>query len=116
MFPLEPIGIIVSGKKMTSDTGPYLWFHALLQLARGEFDAARILSQDEFDRVDWEIVCDTLHSVPQMFQVLACKQVWSIAGTNHETACWSNVSPLCPGEQVEMVSKVSNHTQNGDRR
>ena len=31
-----------------------------------------------------------------MFQVWACKQVWSIAGTNYETLQWLAVSPLCP--------------------
>ena len=31
-----------------------------------------------------------------MFQVWACKKVWSIVGTNYETSRWLAVSPLCP--------------------
>ncbi len=54
-----------------------------------------ILSYTQFDQVDWEIVHRTLSTVPRMFQVWACKQVWSIAGTNYETSRWSAVSPLC---------------------
>ncbi len=37
-----------------------------------------------------------LTTVPRMFQVWACKQVWGIAGTNREQARWSDISPLCP--------------------
>jgi hypothetical protein len=95
-FPLEAICIFVGREKMTSDTGPYLRFHSHFQLAWEEFAAAGILSHTQFDRVDWETVHDTLNLVPRMFQVWACKQVWSIAGTNYETARWSEVSPLCP--------------------
>ncbi len=39
---------------------------------------------------------DALTTVPRMFQVWACKQVWRIAGTNREQARWSDISPLCP--------------------
>ncbi len=58
--------------------------------------AAGILSHTQFNQVDWEIVHRTLSTVPRMFQVWVCKQVWSIAGTNYETLRWLAVSPLCP--------------------
>ncbi len=95
-FPLETISVFVSREKMTSDTGPHLRFHAHRQLAREEFAAAGILQPDHFDKVNWETVHYTLSMVPRMFQVWACKQVWGIAGTDYETAHWSEVSPLCP--------------------
>jgi len=81
---------------MTSDTGSSVRFHAHNNLARKEFNAAGILSLQQFSRVDWEIVHNALTTVPRMFQVWVCKQVWGIAGTNREQARWSDVSPLCP--------------------
>jgi len=95
-FPLEAISIWVGKEKMMSDTRSSIQFHAHKNLAREEFDAARILSFQQFTRVDWEIVHNVLTTVPRMFQVGACKQVWGIAGTNREQARWSDISPLCP--------------------
>jgi len=95
-FPLEAISVFAGQEMMTLDTGPYLRYQAHLQLAREEFLAAGILSNTQFDQVDSEIVHRTLSTVPRMFHVWACKQVWSIAGTNCETSRWLAVSPLCP--------------------
>jgi hypothetical protein len=81
---------------MTSDTGSSVRFHAHKNLARKEFNAAGILSLQQFSRVDWEIVHSALTTVHRMFQVWVCKQVWGIAGTYREQARWSNVSQLCP--------------------
>jgi hypothetical protein len=33
-------------------------------------------------------VLEALHKVPIMFQMLACKQVWDIAGTNYPRSKW----------------------------
>ena len=63
---------------------------------REEFNSARLLSYSQFDKVDWEIVHHTLSTVPRMFQVWACKQVWGIAGTNRELSRWSDTNPVCP--------------------
>ena len=35
-----------------------------------------------FREVAWRQVYDTLHSVPRLFQLWACKQVTVVAGTN----------------------------------
>ncbi len=94
-FPLEPISVWAGREKMTSDTGSSVRFHAHKNLARDEFDAAEILSPQQFSRVNWEVVHSVFTTVPRMFQVWVCKQVWGIAGTNREQARWSNVSPLC---------------------
>ena len=95
-FPLEPISVWAGREKMTSDTGGSVRFHAHKNLARKEFNAAGILTFQQFDRVDWVIVHTALTTVARMFQVWACKQVWGIAGTNREQARWSDVNPLCP--------------------
>jgi hypothetical protein len=81
---------------MTSDTGHYIRFHAHQQLAREEFSAAGILTMAQFDLVDWHVVHSTLSSVPRMFQVWACKQVFSIAPTNYELSRWTTQCPPCP--------------------
>jgi hypothetical protein len=41
----------------------------------------KILYNQEFDYVDWEMVCKKLRDVHQLFQLWACKQVMGIAGT-----------------------------------
>ena len=83
-------------KKMMSDTGHYIRYHAHQQLAREELAAAGILTKVQFDLVDWQVVHSTLSGVPRMFQVWACKQVFSIAPTNYELSRWSMQCPLCP--------------------
>ena len=108
-FPLEAIRVFAGREKMTSDTGPYLRYFAHLQLAREEFLAAGVLSHTQFDQVDWEIVHRTLSTVPRMFQVWACKQVWNITGTNYETSRWSAVSPFCPSCMQVPVPETCSH-------
>ena len=48
-----------------------------------------------------------LTTVPIMFQVWACKQVWGIAGTNRELSRWSDTSPLCPS--CRQVPETCSH-------
>ncbi len=86
-FPLEAICVWVGREKMTSDTGHHIQYHAHGHLACEEFAAAGLLSNTQFDLVDWQMVHNTLSTVPRMFQVWACKQVWSIAPTNYKLTC-----------------------------
>jgi hypothetical protein len=79
---------------MTPDKGHHIRYHAHHHLARGGFAAAGVLTN--FDLVNWQMVHNTLSTVPRMFQVWACKQVWSISLTNHELLHWTTMSPLCP--------------------
>ncbi len=67
LFPLEPIGIFVGGEKLSSEAGPLLQFHAHCQLIRSLFHWKKILSRNEFEEVDWELVHRTLHLVPRLF-------------------------------------------------
>jgi hypothetical protein len=95
-FPLEAICVWARGEKMTSDTGHHIRYHAHCHLEQGEFAAAGVLTNMQFDFIDWQMVHNTLSTVPRIFQVWACKQVWSIAPTNHELLHWTTMSPLCP--------------------
>ena len=47
-FPLEPISMWAGREKMTSDTGSSVRFHGHKNLARKEFNAAGILSLQQF--------------------------------------------------------------------
>lgn len=96
-FPLEPICMFVGREKMTSDTGEYLRFHAHRKLAKEFFYDYEVLWAEQFEEVDWTHVYATLHEVPRMFQIWACKQVMNIAGTNYTQYRYNkDKDPLCP--------------------
>jgi hypothetical protein len=92
---------------MTSNTGSSIRYHAHKHLAREELAAAGVLTFQQFNRVDWEGVHSALTTVPRMFQVWVCKQVWGIAATNRELARWSDTSPLCPS--CRQVPETCSH-------
>ena len=81
-FLLELICMFVEEKKMTSDTGAHIQYAAGCQVARSFFHKTGRMFPDTFDEVDWPHVHRTLHKVPCLFQVWACKQVMNIAPTN----------------------------------
>ncbi len=80
-IPLEAICVWTGREKMTLDTGHHIRYHAHCHLVWGEFAAAGVLTNMQFDLVDWQMVNNTLLTVLRMLQVWACKQVWSIAPT-----------------------------------
>jgi hypothetical protein len=54
-FPLEPISVRAGREKMMSDTRSSVRFQAHKNLAQKEFNAAGILTFQQFDQVDWVI-------------------------------------------------------------
>ncbi len=64
MFPLEPVGLFIRGQKMTSEMGNHIQFWAHCRLARDYYHDYKILSPDQFDHVDWQLVHQTLHDLP----------------------------------------------------
>jgi hypothetical protein len=89
------------------DTGHHIRYHAHHHLAWGEFAAAGVLTTMQFDLVDWQMVHNTLSTNPRMFQVWACKQVWSIVTTNYELLHWMMTSPLCPACMSRKSARTS---------
>jgi hypothetical protein len=81
LFPLEPIGILIDGKKSSSEPGLLLRFHVHPQLAKSLFLQKKIISERGFDKVDWPEVHSALHSVSRLFQLWASKHVLGIADT-----------------------------------
>jgi hypothetical protein len=69
---------------MTSDMGSSIMYHTHKHLAREKLTAAGVLTFQQFDQVDWEVVHSAITTIPRMFQVWACKQVWGIATTNRD--------------------------------
>jgi hypothetical protein len=92
-FPLEPVYILAGSDKITADMGHHVQFLAHCTLAKTSFHKIKILNPTAFDKVDWEMVYQTLHKVPRMFQQWVCKQVMGIAGTME----WDkSVTQKCP--------------------
>jgi hypothetical protein len=99
MFPLKPIGLFIKGEKLTSETGDQLRFWAHLQLAREFYADQGILTNNQFDEIDWRSVHCTLHNLPRLFQVWAAKQVLNIAGTMKFLSYQDGRCKLCPSYQ-----------------
>ncbi len=115
-FPLEAICMWAGREKMTSDTGHHIRYHAHCHLAWGEFLADQVLTNTQFDLFDWQMVHNTLSTIPRMFQVWACKQVWSIVPTNHKLLHWMTTSPLYPrGMQVVEICAHILHCNHAGR-
>jgi hypothetical protein len=81
MFPLKPVGVFIQGEKMTSDTGGYIQYWAHHQISRTYYQDKNLLSQEQFDAINWKSVHNTLHNLPRLFQLWASKQVLGIVGT-----------------------------------
>jgi hypothetical protein len=58
-FPLEPVCIFAESSKITADMGHYVQYLAHRCLARTRFYQLDILSPQEFDKVDWEMISNT---------------------------------------------------------
>jgi hypothetical protein len=99
MFPLEPVGLFIGGQIMTLDTGNHIRFWANHRLARDYYQDRNILSNEQFDQVDWRSVYNTLHGLPRLFQLWASKHVLGIAGTIKFLLQQDNRSPICPSCQ-----------------
>jgi hypothetical protein len=64
VFPLEPICIFAGPTKITADMGNYVHFWTHRQSAQERFHNLKILSYQEFNYVDWEMVYEKLCNVP----------------------------------------------------
>jgi hypothetical protein len=73
---------------MISYSGDLLRFWAHPRLAREALVDSNVLNTRQFDAIAWDAVYAGLHSVPTLFQMWACKQVWDIAGTNYLRSKW----------------------------
>jgi hypothetical protein len=81
MFLLEPVGLFIGDKKMTSNTGDQIRFWAHRQLGKESFNDHKILLHSQFESIDWISIHQTLHNLPRLFQIWAAKQVLRITGT-----------------------------------
>ena len=96
-FPLEPLALFVDGGKVTTESGDAIRFAAHRKEAKEVFQEQKILDYDAFEEVAWRSVYNALHEVPKMFQIFACKQVFSVSAAFHFlNKRDESVSPMCP--------------------
>ena len=109
IFPLETVAIFVGNENMTSNTGDSLQFWVHQNLAKELFFKLGILTPLGFKEVAWRLVYDTLHKVPRLFQLWACKQVINISGMNLiQSRYKTHHDPTCPSydQRVKMCANV----------
>ena len=63
-LPLEAVSVWAGKEKISTDQVHRLRYYAHRQLAQEEFAGANILTNHQFEKVDWEMVHWTLNSVP----------------------------------------------------
>jgi hypothetical protein len=81
MFPHEPVGLFVCGKKMTSETGSHIQYWACHHLARNYCCNPKLLSFNQFDAIDWKSSHHALHNLLRLFQLWAANHILDVAGT-----------------------------------
>jgi hypothetical protein len=59
-FPFKPICIFAGSTKITADMGDYFCFWTHHQLAWERFQNLKIMTNQEFEYVNWEVVCEKL--------------------------------------------------------
>jgi hypothetical protein len=106
-FPLEPLCVFLGKNKLTSDKGERLKFWVHKQLAWTRFHKGNVLHSHQFDKVDWDVVHTSLHWVPRMFQIWACKQIMDIAPVNGNRPWEQSLCPLC--SSCAQVSETCSH-------
>merc|ERR1712086_667377 len=103
VFPLEPVAVFLGKEKMTSDTSKEVRFWAHRTLAEETYSKLGLMPVSSFREVAWRQVNETLHAVPRLFQLWACKQVTDAAGTNVNQATYiEGHDPRCPSCDREM--------------
>ncbi len=109
LFPLESVGVFVGTKKMTSDTGADIQFWAHRKLAKNFYRDQKILTNTQFECIDWESVHRTLHNLPRLFQIWAAKQVLGVTGTMKFLLHQDGRSPVCPScqECIETCTHIA---------
>ena len=79
------------------------------KLTKQTFFSLGIMSGHSFQDVAWRQVYNALDSVPQLFQLWACKQVMEVAGTNlNQSLYMKGHDPHCPScaQALKSCSRV----------
>ncbi len=109
LFQLELVGVFVGTKKMTLDTGVDIQFWAHRKLAKNFYCDQKILTNTQFECIDWESVHRTLHNLPRLFQIWAAKQVLGVTGMMKLLSHQDGRSPVCPSYQecIETCTHIA---------
>lgn len=107
ILPREPLAIMVTKQKVTTDSGMIVRYHIGKQLAQQLFHSKGILQPHQFDLVDWRSLSRSLTSVPKLYQLWAAKHVMGAAGTKHYLSYQTGESPLC--SSCQAVPETTTH-------
>lgn len=88
---------MIKRSKVTNDVAALIQFHIGTQLTHQASFSKGILTQAQFDLVDWVHVSHTLIALPKLFQLWAAKQTHHIAGPRHT---------LQPDRRIPTLSKL----------
>jgi hypothetical protein len=96
-FPLEPIRIKLSGKRITGSIRQALeadWGH---RTAKALFDEKNIVRMEDFEIVWWDGLRKAMNGYPKMYRVWLTKHVSEFCGNNVQWYYWSKgqLSPKC---------------------
>ena len=109
-FPLEPITFFIENNKITSGAGDPIRYATQMQEAKVLFDKLNVVEEEHFDSIAWDNVHQTLHSVPKMFQIFLCKQVFGVSAMNsylHKRGASPCGSAIC--QSCTLEPETSSH-------
>jgi len=106
-LPLEAVVVRIGKYKMTAGSEDSIVFWCHKALARRILDDPKVkwIDAEQFDEIYWPACYSALSGAKRMFQLFACKQTLSIAGTNQSQAYYT------PGHDKKCPScKVATET------
>ena len=96
-YPLEPVTIVVQGKKVTSSARQALYQSWGAKTARDLFQRRRIVSTYHFHHIAWRFVSRTMCTFPPSYCMWVTKQVSGFIGTNNQQSrIDGDVEANCP--------------------
>jgi hypothetical protein len=99
LFLLEHLSLIINNIKIPSDISNLIQHYAHKQEMQDLFVKLNVLVYVQFDKVAWELVDQTLHRFPKLFQMSVSKQVFNILEVLFNLSKQTNYSHLgkdCP--------------------
>jgi hypothetical protein len=101
-FPFETIRIYAGAKKLTGPLRPFITSHHSKKVARKVYGwdpdrGKKLVSEEDFDLVFWEIIPRALKEFPSSFKDWLSKHVTGCCGVNRFLSKWDpKVQNICP--------------------
>jgi hypothetical protein len=84
-------------------------------MAKNFYHDRKILTNTQFECIDWESIHHTLHNLPHLFQIWAANQVLGVTGTMKFLSHQDGRSPVCPScqECIETCTHIARCSETG---